>query len=484
MLLISRLAAYTLICLLVNYAAQIAQSSAGLIFFWPGNALGAMLAMHWRDRSKQGHNRRMALFMLLFLCGHYTASLMVQQHLTPLQQFYACLADTLCIPLYAVFTRLVISQRHRYRPYLRSALLIGPISLTAIVQGIIAGVYLTRLVPLGEPEFVAIDWASEQILSGIIVAMLLSGLLTHKRGRQSRPPGLPMLLLIGALLCIQALMAVSNWLNLVTIMVLPGLIVLVRLSFAWTIIITACFMLFAAASRIHFYLVINDYRQGNASFHEIFSNRFDFAMTAVLIIVMAEMVNRNRRLLAHIKARANTDPLTQLSNRRSLLQAVSRHTRGRSLGIVILDVDNFKKINDRYGHDVGDRVLTQISDVLQNSVRPQDMPARWGGEEFVVIFPDIPLAAFPDTCQRIIASIRECPLENKDSQIAFTASLGGVFIPQFEAGHFEQAIVLADRLLYQAKQTGKDKAIVATDFTPDLVQHAESTSNQSVSTLQ
>lgn len=466
--LIPQLATYTLICALVNYAAQLGQSFSGLIFFWPGNALAAMLAMHWRSRDRVDHHFRLTIFMLLFMGGHYTASLLVQQHMTPLQQLYACLVDMLCIPLYAAYTQLVLRYRRHYRVYLRSVLLVVPITLAAITQGIIASLFLTRLIPLGTPDFVAIDWISEQIFSGLIVSMLLYGILSHKRSIRATPPRLPMLLLLVALACLQVLMLFSDWLSLVTLLIVPSLIALIRLSFAWTILITGCFMLLAAASRIHFYISLYDYRQGNTLFHEIFANRFDFAMTATLIIVMAELMNRNRRFIAHIKARANTDPLTQLCNRRSLLQAIRRHSGRHSLGIAILDIDNFKAINDHYGHDTGDRVLIQISDILRHRVRSQDIPARWGGEEFVVIFPGISPASFPDTCQRIIKAIQDQPLMESDGPLRFTASMGGVFIPKFEADHFEQAIVFADSLLYQAKQTGKNKAIVDMDYLPEL----------------
>ncbi|PWF22569.1 GGDEF domain-containing protein [Corticimicrobacter populi] len=465
---IPRLVAYTLICALVNYAAQLGQSSAGLIFFWPGNALAAMLAMHWRSRCMHDRTSRLGLFMLLYFSGHYTASLLVQQHMTALQQLYACLVDTLSIPLYALYTQLVLRHRRHYRTYMRSILLVMPITLTAITQGIIAGTFLTGLIPLGTPGFVTIDWTSEQIFSGLIISMLLYGILSHKRSIRAHPPRIPMLLLIVVLVCAQVLMVFSDWLSLVTILVLPSLIALIHLGFTWTILITGGFMLLAAASRIHFYITVYDYRQGNALFHEIFSNRFDFAMTAILIIVMAELMNRNRQLMAHIKAKANTDPLTRLCNRRALLQAISRHSGRQNLGIAILDVDNFKAINDRYGHDVGDRVLMKLSEILRHRVRSQDLPARWGGEEFVVIFPDIPPASFPETCQRIIKAIREQPLMENDDPIPFTVSMGSVFISKFEAGHFEQAIVFADGLLYQAKQTGKNKAIVEMNYLPEL----------------
>lgn len=103
---------------------------------------------------------------------------------------------------------------------------------------------------------------------------------------------------------------------------------------------------------------------------------------------------------------AHTDPLTGISNRRSIMEALQQalehhHKTGQPLSLVLLDLDRFKQINDRYGHEMGDKVLIHTTQALRKNLRQNDLLGRWGGEEFVLLLPNTPLQEAQELCKRL-----------------------------------------------------------------------------------
>jgi diguanylate cyclase (GGDEF)-like protein len=167
---------------------------------------------------------------------------------------------------------------------------------------------------------------------------------------------------------------------------------------------------------------------------------------------------RERRLLQRA---ALFDGLTGLYNRRwldsRLQRIVDRHRLGgRPLGIMMIDVDHFKRFNDEHGHAAGDEVLRGLGRVLMNRLRPTDLCARYGGEEITVILPDTDLAGTRVAAERVRRSV--CTeLRARDAELALppvTVSLG---IAELAAGDDAGALLArADRALYRAKERGRD----------------------------
>jgi diguanylate cyclase (GGDEF)-like protein len=165
---------------------------------------------------------------------------------------------------------------------------------------------------------------------------------------------------------------------------------------------------------------------------------------------------------------AVTDPLTGLYNRRffqQMLQLESERcaTSGEPMAVVILDLDHFKHINDRYGHPAGDAVLVQVADRLRQSVRTGDVVARFGGEEFVCLLPDTDEEAALDLAERLRGVLRHTPITAGPGQaIAVTASVGFAATdakrPAVDPAHL---IAQADRALYGAKSDGRDRVVSA-----------------------
>jgi diguanylate cyclase len=178
-----------------------------------------------------------------------------------------------------------------------------------------------------------------------------------------------------------------------------------------------------------------------------------------------ERVERLERELAQLSDRLHEDQLTELLNRRGLDRQfdveLSRATRsGQPLSVCLIDIDDFKRINDTYGHQAGDRVLVHLSRLMRNSVRPADVVARYGGEEFVILLPSTHAAEAEVVMARVQRELTRHFFLHNNERVLVTFSAG---IAE-AAGGETAAVVLqrADEALYLAKERGKNRVMVRT----------------------
>ncbi|HKY33293.1 MAG TPA: GGDEF domain-containing protein [Candidatus Polarisedimenticolia bacterium] len=167
--------------------------------------------------------------------------------------------------------------------------------------------------------------------------------------------------------------------------------------------------------------------------------------------------SRLTALLDREKTLARTDPMTGLMNYRgfveSLLREASRCRRaGQAMCVAYIDLDNFKQINDRYGHSAGDALLSRIARTVQETIRAGDVPARIGGDEFVVMFWDVDRRAVEGIAQRIIDRVREAGAEYPLASLG--ASVGIAFF-ETPPESTEEILLRADNAMYEAKAMGK-----------------------------
>jgi two-component system cell cycle response regulator len=166
-----------------------------------------------------------------------------------------------------------------------------------------------------------------------------------------------------------------------------------------------------------------------------------------------------------------TDALVGTYNRRylndELVREIERSQRyGRPLSAILADLDHFKRINDEYGHNVGDEVLRGFADLLRASIRQSDWVARYGGEEFVVVLPDTDLAGAAATAEKIRLGCASAPMPTANGRVAVTASFGVAAItPQVDATTATAATLLgrADAALYRSKNAGRNRVSSAAD---------------------
>ncbi len=177
-----------------------------------------------------------------------------------------------------------------------------------------------------------------------------------------------------------------------------------------------------------------------------------------------ELENKNQRLMElvdEIKKLAVTDHLTGLYNRRHMnkilsleFQRVKRYNE--ALSCLMVDVDHFKRINDNFGHAIGDMVLSGIAAKLTECFRAVDIIARWGGEEFVVLMPQTTLDEATDAAQRLLKSISKTKFEPIGDE-SITISIGLCNTPDTEIDGAESIVDYADEALLAAKRNGRDR---------------------------
>jgi len=167
----------------------------------------------------------------------------------------------------------------------------------------------------------------------------------------------------------------------------------------------------------------------------------------------------------HLEYQTQIDSLTNLFNRRAFEQKIEeefeRSTRyGHSLSLLILDIDNFKSINDTQGHHGGDVALVKISETLRNKTRQSDFVSRYGGEEFVLILPETDQENALRVAKKLHEDIRSSTFGTANNSFSITISVGLSSTSTKENSDWKQMLEDADRALYQAKRKGKDRVEV------------------------
>ncbi|MFT3856545.1 MAG: GGDEF domain-containing protein [Aquabacterium sp.] len=165
-----------------------------------------------------------------------------------------------------------------------------------------------------------------------------------------------------------------------------------------------------------------------------------------------------------LREMAGTDPLTRLRNRRSMMELIrreeSRVRRGQPyLSFILCDLDHFKGINDTLGHDAGDAVLKQASEVLMSGVRDVDFVARWGGEEFLVVLPDTDTEGARLVAERLRQKLEQAAFDHGQRPIRMTMTQGIATLQPEESA--DQAITRADTALYDGKRGGRNRVVLA-----------------------
>ncbi len=201
----------------------------------------------------------------------------------------------------------------------------------------------------------------------------------------------------------------------------------------------------------------------------------DFLTKPVDMLELQARVNVHHKLTSTIRELeqsrvqlaelANTDPLTKLKNRRSFEEHGAHHLAmarryKTDLSLLLLDIDFFKNINDRHGHQTGDEVLTQVADLLAEQVRAVDIVARIGGEEFAVLLPATNRLGAAVLAERIRAAIEQAEFPADDKALAVTVSVGIASLGAEPVDSIDELLAIADKRLYLAKNNGRNRICV------------------------
>ena len=215
-----------------------------------------------------------------------------------------------------------------------------------------------------------------------------------------------------------------------------------------------------------------------ASFRLLVTIATIFLMAALLFIQHRRLNRELQRTNLVLQEASLTDPLTGLRNRRYFSATIdadvgqalrsyadARDPHTRDLVFYLIDADNFKEVNDHYGHDVGDKVLVEMAQRLSSSIRHSDVLVRWGGEEFLIVSRYTDRSDAEWLAQRVLSAVADKPfsLGASGKTIHRTCSLGWAAFPWLQhnprAVRYEEVLTLADRALHQAKESGRNCAV-------------------------
>lgn len=186
------------------------------------------------------------------------------------------------------------------------------------------------------------------------------------------------------------------------------------------------------------------------------------ALAVVLLLVQGRLQTRTLMDTMHYEQLAGTDPLTAVQNRRQLQAEFTRERarqrrHGVSIGVLEIDIDHFKRVNDAHGHGVGDEVLRYLTQRWRALIREVDILARVGGEEFVVLLPESDADGARESAERIRANTASEPVSTSVGPLDITVSVGVTVAPANGAG-LDEVLRRVDRALYRAKENGRNRS--------------------------
>src|SRR5688500_18632854 len=213
---------------------------------------------------------------------------------------------------------------------------------------------------------------------------------------------------------------------------------------------------------------------GSASLDELLTLRFAAGFAAqlapvLLVAYITTMFSADIRYgLQHAKLLSETDELTGLFNTRGFAIAANRLfgqalRYGRPASVLMVDSDNLKTVNDTHGHDAGNSLLRQLANAMQAELRASDVPARYGGDEFIVLLPETPPKGALDVAERIRTAISGAALALEGKSVDCSVSVGVACFPE-DGRSLDALAARADRALYHAKQRGRNCVV---RYSPD-----------------
>ena len=216
-----------------------------------------------------------------------------------------------------------------------------------------------------------------------------------------------------------------------------------------------------------FYIGLDAFAHRHAPLHAVAPTAlsllrgFNIATTLALLAYLAHVyLGAVRRAEGRLRDLASTDALTGLANRRRLLQVAQaqlgrRRRDGTPISFILGDIDHFKAINDRLGHDVGDRALVRAARAILSATRDSDIAGRWGGEEFLVVLPDTDLDSALKVAERVRAAVQQITLAPLLPPMSITLGVSSLR----DGESLEETISRADAAMYRGKMDGRNRCV-------------------------
>jgi diguanylate cyclase (GGDEF)-like protein len=203
------------------------------------------------------------------------------------------------------------------------------------------------------------------------------------------------------------------------------------------------------------------YELGSVDFDNVVFNR---VIAAVVLCSVSFLLYRTSQSESVLKRLATTDPLTGTLNRRHYMELMAREQRRAErysavYSVLMVDIDHFKRVNDTYGHQVGDQAIQAMSEACQKTLRPTDLMARYGGEEFIITLTHTDQVGAARVAERLRESVSHIELTTEQGVLKFTISVG--VSTYFKRSLLNEIIGRADQALYQAKTSGRNRVCLS-----------------------
>lgn len=429
------LAIFTLAWVTIGYTQDFLISP-----IWVINAFAAFFLI--RLRKQLSHD---LLILLYAFSAIFTASLLSDQVKTVEQRFLLCGISALQIWLF-IKLHLALSRIKGLR-FKHTIILTLPIILSAFAGSLL----FAAIFQVGRNYLEFIDYFLEQAATGLSVICLLYG-----AKQWSSIPLIDYFYLAAALL-IQYV--ISHDQIFYACMVLPLLMCYFAVkykvkAFCWLIglmtLICGCYAAMPLAgeywsdAQIHMLSRISAYRLA-------------LGIYLILFLFICELYMRNQRLYLRLQRVTFNDELTGLKNRHSLKEQVFAKSAVKQGCVILLDVDDFKSVNDQYGHHVGDLVLIHLAQILKKSCPPESFISRWGGEEFLIVTADCTADTGRALCKSILDRCAATPFHHGDLSLNLSFSMGMTAFKQLDISNYSSMLQHVDQCLYLAKALGKNQ---------------------------
>jgi diguanylate cyclase (GGDEF)-like protein len=316
----------------------------------------------------------------------------------------------------------------------------------------------------------------------LLIFMIVFAIITYKlKDRESSNAAMHVIQYLSIFIIIASGIAIVTFDQLITTNITPFLIACTVIGLVFLIRPLISFFIYAAAYIAYYNLIVLYISDQQI----LLSNRVNGAtaiglgfLLNIIIwhynytnIIQKRHIDMQQKQLEQM---AYHDSLTELPNRRlfsKLFQKefslMKRH--GHESAMAILDVDNFKDVNDSYGHPVGDNVLRQLADLLKNNVRESDTVSRFGGEEFIILLPKTSLEEAYELAERLRKTITNHTFTVESDTFQLTSSFGICLLDENNSQSLDECYFLADKALYFAKQLGKNKVVTTREICSPLV---------------
>ena len=212
---------------------------------------------------------------------------------------------------------------------------------------------------------------------------------------------------------------------------------------------------------VNYHIVVNDLADDERIANMILSAKITMIVAVPFVFYVVILRARADLAADYFKTLSQTDPLTGLLNRRAFLDLLKSRKRDKFSGgresdaLLVVDLDHFKRINDRHGHEAGDAILKQVADLFRANLRGEDVIARFGGEEFAIALSHLRLAETKKVAHRLRLAVEDNVFLYEEHQISMTISVGLVHYGRGQK--LETALRQADLLTYQSKKDGRNR---------------------------